>query len=212
MSRYWPSSRRGLYAITPEEPDTHELLWRVEVVLDQGAVLVQYRSKTADATLKLEQALGLKLVCLPYGVPLIVNDDIELAREMQADGVHLGAQDADVAAARAQLGQNALIGVSCYGSIERAERAVAQGADYLAFGAFFPSPTKPDAPLVDLDMLQAAKRFERPIAAIGGIRPEHVRGLRDAGADLIAVISGLWRSREPSGAARAYVHAFKGES
>lgn len=210
MGNRWP--RRGLYAITPDEPDTQELLWRAEVVLDQGAVLMQYRNKIANAELRMEQALGLKLLCLPYGVPLIVNDDIELARGMRADGVHLGATDGDVAAARAHLGANALIGVSCYASIEKARIAAAQGADYLAFGAFFDSPTKPQAPRADIGVLREARKFGLPLAAIGGIQPSDVRQLRIAGADLIAVISGLWTSRDPTDAARAYVAAFNQSS
>jgi thiamine-phosphate pyrophosphorylase len=206
MGNQWP--RRGLYAITADEPDTQELLWRAEVVLDQGAVLMQYRNKSADADLRLEQALGLKLLCLPYGVPLIVNDDIELARGMQADGVHLGSADGDVATARAHLGGNALIGVSCYANIERARIAAAQGADYLAFGAFFDSPTKPQVARADIGVLREARKFGLPLVAIGGIQPANVRQLRVAGADLIAVISGLWASRDPTDAARAYVAAF----
>ena len=210
MRKHWP--KRGLYAVTPEDPDTNELLWRVEVVLDQGAKVLQYRNKTADFDKRLEQALAMKLLCLTYGVPLIVNDDVDLAKAMAADGVHLGANDADIATARATLGAEAIIGVSCYDSIERAEAATAQGADYLAFGAFFPSTTKPDAQRADIGILQQARRFELPLAAIGGIAPENVRALRDAGADLIAVISGLWRSREPTDASRAYVAAFNDQS
>jgi thiamine-phosphate pyrophosphorylase len=206
VGKQWP--RRGLYAITPDEPDTQELLWRAEVVLDQGAVLMQYRNKGATAELRMEQALGLKLLCLPYGVPLIVNDDIELARGVQADGVHLGMTDGDVAAARARLGGKALIGVSCYANIERARIAAAQGADYLAFGAFFDSPTKPQAQRADFGVLREARKFGLPLAAIGGIQPDNVRKLCVAGADLIAVISGLWASRDPTDAARAYVAAF----
>ena len=144
MRNHWPV--RGLYAITPEEPDTRRLLKLVGSVLEQGAALLQYRNKSADAALRQEQALGLKLLCLPYGVPLIVNDDIELARAIQADGVHLGQADGDPAAARDELGKHALIGVSCYASIERARSGRSRkGADYLAFGAFFNSPTKPGA-------------------------------------------------------------------
>jgi glutamate-1-semialdehyde 2,1-aminomutase len=210
MRNNWP--RRGLYAITPDEPDTRELLWRAETVLDQGAVLMQYRNKSADAALRQEQALGLKLLCLTYGVPLIVNDDVELARAIQADGVHLGAADADLAAARALLGSDALIGVSCYASIERAQAAAAQGADYLAFGAFFTSPSKPDAQIADVSVLHEALRLGLPLVAIGGIQPEHVRALRDAGADLIAAISGLWKSHDPTNAAKAYVAAFNDHS
>ena len=210
MRNHWP--KRGLYAITPDEPDTQELLWRAETVLDQGAVLMQYRNKSGDAALRQEQALGLKLLCLTYGVPLIVNDDIELARAIQADGVHLGADDGDPAAARARLGNDALIGVSCYDSIERAQIAVAQGADYLAFGTFFDSPNKPNAAHADPGLLKEARSFGLPLVAIGGIQPGHVGALRDAGADLIAVISGLWNSRDPTNAARDYVTAFNAPS
>ena len=206
MRNGWP--RRGLYAITPDETDTRRLLRRAEGVLDAGVALMQYRNKSTDANLRLEQALGLKLLCLPYGVPLIVNDDVALARAMQADGVHLGEVDGDPTAARDELGGDALIGVSCYASLERAQTAKSQGADYLAFGAFYSSPTKPHATHAAPNLLQDAKRFGLPLVAIGGIQPGNVRTLRDAGADLIAVISGLWTARDPADAARAYVAAF----
>ena len=186
---------------------------------------MQYRNKGTDAALRLEQALALKLTCLPHGVPLIVNDDVALARAMQADGVHLGEDDGDPSAARDELGSDALVGVSCYASIERAEAAKSQGADYLAFGAFFSSPTKPYADPsafttrattrksgfsrpADLSVLSEARKLGLPLVAIGGIGPDNVATLRDAGADLIAVISGLWGARDPAEAASAYVAAF----
>jgi thiamine-phosphate pyrophosphorylase len=207
MRNGWP--RRGLYAITPDDSDTRRLLRRAESVLDQGIALMQYRNKGNDATLRLEQALGLKLLCMTYGVPLIVNDDIALARAMQADGVHLGEGDDDPAMAREELGDGALIGVSCYASIDRARLAKSQGADYIAFGAFFSSPSKPRAARAQPDLLRDAKRLELPIAAIGGIQPGNVPMLQQAGADLIAVISGLWNARDPAEAAREYVAAFR---
>jgi len=206
MRSHWPV--RGLYAITPEEPDTRRLFRVVGPVLDQGIALLQYRSKSTDPNLRLEQALGLKLMCLPHDVPLIINDDIALAREIQADGVHLGKDDGNPGAARDELGRDALIGVSCYASIERAQVAKSQGADYLAFGAFFSSPTKPQAAVADPRLLHDAKRFGLPLAAIGGIQPHNVSTLRDAGADLIAVVSGLWDARDPAQAARTYIAAF----
>ncbi len=206
MRNGWP--RRGLYAITPEDSDTRRLLKRAESVLDQGIALMQYRNKGNNPSLRLEQALGLKLLCMTYGVPLIVNDDVALARAMQADGVHLGEVDGNPAAARDELGGDALIGVSCYASMERAQIAKLQGADYLAFGAFFKSPSKPNAACADSDLLRDARRFGLPLAAIGGIQPGNVRSLREAGADLIAVISGLWNARNPSEAARAYITSF----
>ena len=200
--------RRGLYAVTPEEPDTRRLLLRVGRVLEQGIALLQYRNKGGDATLRAEQALALKLICLPYDVPLIVNDDIALARAIQADGVHLGDGDGDITAARDELGDRACIGVTCHGDLDRARYAKARGADYLAFGAFHPSPSKPDATLADPSVLREAKALGLPLAAIGGIQPRHVGSLREAGADLIAVISGLWDARDPTQAARAYIDAF----
>jgi thiamine-phosphate pyrophosphorylase len=206
MRSQWPV--RGLYAITPEEADTRRLLKRVEPVLDHGATLIQYRNKGSNPTLRFEQAFALKLLCLPYGVPLIVNDDIELARAMQADGVHLGESDGDPAIVRAELGSDALIGVSCYASLERAQAAKSQGASYLAFGAFFQSPTKPEARLADPSILRDAKKLGLPLVAIGGIRSDNVSTLRNAGADLIAVISGLWSARSPGEAARSYIDAF----
>ncbi|MEO7478480.1 MAG: thiamine phosphate synthase [Lysobacteraceae bacterium] len=206
MRNGWP--RRGLYAITPEDTDTRRLLKRAESVLDQGIALMQYRNKGGDATVRLEQALGLKLLCLTYGVALIVNDDIALARAMQADGVHLGECDGDPQLARKELGEQALIGVSCYASIERSRTAASQGADYLAFGTFFSSPTKPHARLADTQILHEARQFGLPLVAIGGIQPDNAPMLREAGADLIAVISGLWDTPDPAHSARAYIEAF----
>lgn len=202
---------RGLYAITPEEPDTRRLLKRVGAVLDQGIALLQYRNKAGSPALRLEQALGLKLVCLPYDVPLIINDDIALARDVQADGVHLGEGDGEVANAREELGEHALIGVTCGCSIERARTAKRQGADYLAFGAFYRSVTKPDAEPADPSILKVARELALPLAAIGGIQPQHVAPLRAAGADMVAVISGLWDARDPGAAARAYIDAYATE-
>ncbi|MBS0194657.1 MAG: thiamine phosphate synthase [Proteobacteria bacterium] len=201
-------SMRGLYAITPEEPDTRRLLKRVGAVLEQGIALLQYRNKGGDPTLRMEQALGLKLLCLPHDVPLIVNDDVELARQIQADGVHLGQDDADVAGAREELGEHALIGVTCHASMDLARTARSRGANYLAFGAFHTSRTKPDASVAKPSILREAKPLGLPLAAIGGIAPAHVPILREAGADLIAVVSGLWDAPDPGAAACAYIDAF----
>jgi thiamine-phosphate pyrophosphorylase len=203
----WP--RQGLYAITPDETDTQRLYERVDPVLDAGGIaLLQYRNKYADAALRLDQALMLRLLCECYGVPLIINDDIPLAKAIAANGVHLGEHDGDIAAARATLDSNAIIGASCYDSLNRAQLLAKAGADYLAFGAFHPTATKPDAPLANPDLLREAKRFGLPLVAIGGIRPQNVRTLRDAGADLIAVIAGLWDAPNPVAAAQAYITAF----
>ena len=203
----WP--RRGLYAITPDEADTQRLYERVDPVLDAGGVaLLQYRNKSADAALRLDQALMLRLLCECYGVPLIINDDIALSKAIAANGVHLGEHDGDIAAARATLDSSSIIGVSCYDSLNRARSLAEAGADYLAFGAFFPSVTKPDARCANLSLLGDAKRFGLPLVAIGGISPQNVRALCDAGVDLIAVISGLWDEPDPVRAAQAYITAF----
>jgi thiamine-phosphate pyrophosphorylase len=206
----WP--RRGLYAITPDEADTQRLFKRIEPVLDMGIALLQYRNKIADAALRLDQALMLQLLCGCYGVPLIINDDIGLAKAIAANGVHLGEPDGDIAAARATLGSNAIIGVSCHDSLDRARSLAEAGADYLAFGAFFPSPTKPDASRAEPRLLDEARRFGLPLVAVGGIRPQDARALRDAGADLIAVISGLWGAPDPAVAAQAYIAALEANS
>ena len=200
--------RRGLYAITPDEPDTQHLLQRIEPVLGAGVALLQYRNKTADAALRLDQALMLQLLCGRYSVPLIINDDVALAKAIAANGVHLGEDDGNIAAARAILGHNAIIGASCYNSLDRAQSMARAGADYLAFGAFYQTTTKPAACRAHPGLLGEAKRFGLPLVAIGGIRPQNVCRLRDAGADLIAVIAGLWDAPDPVVAAQAYVTAF----
>jgi thiamine-phosphate pyrophosphorylase len=207
MDFEWP--RRGLYAITPDEADTQRLYERVEPVLDSGGItLLQYRNKSADAALRLDQALMLRLLCECYGVPLIVNDDVPLAKTIAAHGVHLGERDGDIAAARAVLDNGSIIGVSCYDNLDRAQSLAEAGADYLAFGTFFPTLTKPNAPRANPELLREAKRFGLPLVAIGGIRPQNVRALHDAGAHLIAVIAGLWDAPDPVAAAQAYVTAF----
>lgn len=198
---------KGLYLITPDEPDATRLLARVAPLLPFAAC-VQYRNKRADAALRERQARDLRSLCRDAGVPLIVNDDAALAARIDAEGVHLGEHDGDVAAARALLGDGAIIGVSCYDELARAEIAVRAGADYVAFGAFFPSPTKPHARRASPALLQAAARFDMPRVAIGGITPDNARPLIAAGADLIAVISGVFDAPDPIAAARAYRDCF----
>lgn len=201
--------RRGLYAITPDEPSTGRLLARVEPVLAAGASCLQYRNKTATAALRHEQAVPLSALCRRYGVPMIVNDDIGLAAAICADGVHIGSDDGDPADARVRLGAQAIIGVSCYDSLDRARDAVARGASYVAFGAFHPSPTKPQARRADPALLAAASLRGVPRVAIGGITPANARALVDAGADLLAVISGVFDAPDPAAAVHAYLSAFQ---
>lgn len=193
---------KGLYLITPDEADSERLLARVTPLLPFAACL-QYRNKTADAALQARQAKALQALCAEAGVPLIVNDDAALAAAIGADGVHLGEHDGDIAAARASV-DDAIIGVSCYDDLARAERAAAMGADYIAFGAFFPSSTKPNARRASLDLLRESERLNVPRVAIGGITPDNARPLIAAGADLIAVISGVFDAPDPLQAARAY--------
>ena len=206
MSRRWPA--RGLYAITRDERDTARLLARVRAVVDAGACWLQYRNKTADDRLRREQASALLPLCRAAGVPLIVNDDWRLAAAIGADGAHLGEDDGELGEARAALGSDALLGASCYDSLERARDAVTRGANYVAFGAFFPSPTKPHARRACPTLLQASAALGVPRVAIGGITPDNGRALVAAGADLLAVISGVFDAPDPAAAARAYRRCF----
>jgi thiamine-phosphate pyrophosphorylase len=200
----WP---RGLYLITPDDNDTQRLLARVDPVLEHAALL-QYRNKSADSTLRRIQAEALHAQCAARGVPLIVNDDLALAQAIGAEGVHLGEDDGDVSAASAMLGTDAIIGVSCYDSLQRARDAAAQGASYIAFGAFFPSFTKPLARRATFDLLHNSAVLGLPRVAIGGITPDNARSVIEAGADLIAVISGVFDAPDPAAAARDYCAGF----
>ncbi len=201
-------SPRGLYAITPDEADTRRLLHRAETVLDAGATWLQYRNKAADAGLRRRQVIALQPLCATHRVALIVNDDWRLAAELGADGAHLGEGDGELAAARAALGANAIIGASCYDRLEIAQRAVAAGASYVAFGAFFPSTTKPLARRAAPAVLGAAAPLNVPRVAIGGITPDNGQSLVEAGADLLAVITGVFDAPDPAAAVRAYLACF----
>ncbi|HEY4529811.1 MAG TPA: thiamine phosphate synthase [Luteimonas sp.] len=202
--------RRGLYLLTPDEPDTARLLARVAPVLG-FASLLQYRNKLADPSLAAAQVRALLPLCSAHGVPLLVNDDWPLALGAGADGAHLGEDDGDLAAARAALGPDAIIGASCYDSLATARSAAAAGASYVAFGACFPSPTKPGARRVAAGLLREARQLGLPVVAIGGITPDNGPGVVQAGADLLAVISGVFDAPDPAGAARAYLRAFAGD-
>jgi thiamine-phosphate pyrophosphorylase len=183
----------GVYAITPECKDTSRLLAMVESALKGGVAAVQYREKTGDVALRHEQASELLVLCQAYGAPLIVNDDLRLADLAGADGVHLGKADGGLREARLILGPEKIIGASCYQSLEAAQSAQASGADYVAFGSFYASPTKPQAARASLDLLQQAAGVVRvPIVAIGGITGDNAKSLIDAGADAVAVVSALF--------------------
>lgn len=202
-----PGWRRGLYAITPTCDDDRHLLAFAAAVLEGGAVLLQYRGKDDDAAARGRRARALAALCREAGVPLVVNDDLALARQLGA-GVHLGGDDAPVAEARGQLGPDAIIGASCYGDPARAVRARDAGASYVAFGAFFRSPTKPGAPPVPASLLRDTAALGLPRVAIGGIRLDNARGLINAGADLLAVISDLADHPDPARRAADYAALF----
>lgn len=193
---------RGLYLVTPDETDSQRLRERVLPLLPFAACL-QYRNKTATQALRGHQAALLQQLCSDTGVPLIVNDDTALALSVGAAGVHIGADDGDVAAARALLGRDRWIGVSCYNDLQRAVAAKAAGADYIAFGSFFASVTKPLARRADVSLLREAASLGLPRVAIGGITPDNAGTLVDAGADLLAVIGGVFDAADPVAAARA---------
>lgn len=204
---------RGLYAITLESGgNSHPLFRQVEKALLGGAGVIQYRDKSADTGRHLHEAKGLARLCGQHGVPLIINDDVELALASGAAGVHLGVDDADLKAARERLGDQAIIGVSCYNRLERAIEAEAAGADYVAFGRFFPSRSKPKAVQADLDLLREARRRLRlPLVAIGGITPDNGAPLLEAGADMLAVIEGVFGQPDIVAACRRFTTLFKPE-
>jgi thiamine-phosphate pyrophosphorylase len=194
--------QRGLYLITPDIEDTAALIARVHPLLP-FATWLQYRNKRADAALRRQQAHAISAACRDARVPFIVNDDPHLAAEVNADGVHLGEHDSAIATARALLGPEAIIGVSCYDDLARARVVIAAGADYIAFGAFFPSTTKPNTRRARLDLLRDAAPLGVPRVAIGGITPDNARPLVDAGADLLAIVGGVFDAPDPVAAARA---------
>ena len=203
-------SLRGLYAVTDTELSPgSRLLQSVEAAIRGGARLVQYRDKSRDGARRAAETRALLELCRGHGVPLLVNDDVELAAAVGADGVHLGKEDGEPALARVQLGPRAIIGVSCYDSLERAVAAAQEGADYVAFGSFFPSETKPGAERAPITLLTEARRhLNIPLCAIGGITPENGKSLVEAGADMLAVIRGLFAARDVTSAARAYSRLF----
>jgi thiamine-phosphate pyrophosphorylase len=196
----------GLYAIT--NGPRVDLLAACEAALRGGAAVVQYRDKSSHTARRSGEASALAELCARYRIPLIINDDIELAAAVGASGVHLGEQDLDLVAARARLGTRAIIGASCYASLERARQMARAGADYLAFGAFFSSPTKPQAQRAEPDLLTAAKALGKPLVAIGGITSDNARSLIEAGADFVAVVSGVFAADDPETAARRYADLF----
>jgi len=200
---------RGLYAITPELDDTELLAGRVAQCLAGGAAIVQYRAKRAGDALAREQAARLAALCRAAGAIFIVNDSVELARECGADGVHVGREDAGVAAARRAL-PHAIIGASCYDDGARAAAAAREGADYVAVGSMFASRTKPQARRAGLEAIARARAAGGlPVAAIGGIDLSNAASVAAAGADMLAVISALFDAPDIEAAAREFTHLYQ---
>ncbi|HZD19756.1 MAG TPA: thiamine phosphate synthase [Burkholderiales bacterium] len=191
---------RGLYAITPEAGDLEH---KLRLALEGGIALLQYRSKACERT----QAAAVVRMARDYGVPVIINDDVALALDLDAAGAHLGRDDGDLRAARKRLGPR-ILGASCYNELERARIAVRAGADYIAFGSVFASPTKPEAIRAPLRLFGEAKALGVPIAAIGGVTLENAPQLIAAGADLLAVITDLFDAPDIRARARAYGKLF----
>jgi len=203
---------RGLYAITPDGLGEADLMARVEGALKGGTGILQYRDKTSPVSRQADVARKLRALCRTFGALLIINDDVALALSVDADGVHLGSDDGDLAAARRLLGPDKLLGASCYADFDRASTAAAAGADYVAFGAVFASPTKPHAVRADLSLFGRCRRELRlPACAIGGITLDNAAPVVAAGADMLAIISDLFEARDIEARARAYTPLFEGE-
>ena len=212
MATEMPRCRlRGLYAITPDCRELAMLLERLRPALAGGVSLVQYRNKLATAAERRTQAAAVLALCREFRVPLVINDDLALALELGAEGVHLGRDDCPggLAAARRALGPQRILGVSCYNESARADEAAAAGADYVAFGALFPSATKPAAARAPLELLgRAQQALDCAVAGIGGITLDNAPAAIAAGADLLAVITDLFDAPDIEARARSYQHLF----
>ena len=200
----WPG--RGLYAIT--DGPRSDLLEIVAQALAGGTRLLQYRDESNDAPRRHAEATALLKLCRAHGVPLIIDGDVDLARGAGAHGVHLSGTDDDIGAARAELGEHAIIGVSCRGSLQRAQVAARAGASYISFGTFFLSPTKPLAPRASIDLLRQSAALGVPRVAIGGITPDNGASLVEAGAEYLAAISAVFRATDVRAAAQCFTDLY----
>ena len=186
---------KGLYAITPDMADTDLLLQKVEAALQGGINLLQYRNKTANHKLQTQQARAILPLCRQYNVPIIINDSVKLCLTLDADGVHLGADDGNLAEVRERIGKDKILGASCYNRFDLALAAQKAGASYVAFGACFASQTKPNAPIASLEFFVRAKtELNIPIVAIGGINLQNAPQVIQAGAHAIAVIDAIFNA------------------
>lgn len=203
------SEIRGLYAITQQTEDTSQLLADVRAALDGGTHMIQYRDKSHRTAMRIDQASQLRALCKLYNALFIINDDAKLAQAVDADGVHIGEMDGKLEVIRAKM-PGKIIGVSCYNQLERAVEAEERGADYVAFGSFYPSSTKPDAIRAPLDLLQQAwQHVSIPIIAIGGITTANAMEVIDAGADGIAVVRAIFDADDIMYAARNFSQLFE---
>ena len=200
---------KGLYLVTPDWDDTDRLLQVTQAALQGGAALLQYRHKTADASLRQIQATALVALCRRFGRPFIVNDHVDLCLTIGADGVHVGGTDATIAVVRAQVGPDLIVGASCYGDLALARSAHAAGASYVAYGGFYPSRVKKYPVTTDFDIL-AKSRAEVPLptVVIGGMTPENSAPLVEAGADMVAAISSVYLADNPKQAAENFAALF----
>ena len=200
---------KGLYAVTPDILNTELLCEKVEKVLQGGASLVQYRNKAADAGLRLRQATALLVLCRSFNVPLIINDHLDLCAQIDADGLHLGATDCDLGAARRLLGEHKILGASCYNRLDLAVQAETAGASYVAFGACFSSSTKPDAVNASSSLFAEAKhKIKIPLVAIGGITLQNASQVIQAGASAIAVLDALFNAEDVEATSQQFARLF----
>ncbi len=200
---------KGLYAITPDLADLNMLIHKTQLAVEGGAFMVQYRSKIQDRDVKMQQCAAILRLCRENEIPCIVNDDVEMCRILEADGVHLGEKDDNIAEIRHILGEDAIIGSSCYNQIERARQAQKEGASYVAFGAMFPTSTKLNAPRATLELLKEAKsEIQIPIVAIGGITVNNAQDVIDTGIDAIAVINSLFEAKTIKETAETFLKMF----
>jgi len=201
---------KGLYAVTPDEPNTDVLLAKVEAALQGGINILQYRNKQANHKLLTQQARAILPLCRQYNVPLIINDSVKLCLSLDADGVHIGADDGNLDEIRARLGPNKTLGASCYHRLDLALSAQQAGADYVAFGACFASSTKPNAPVASLDLFKLAQaQLHIPAVAIGGITLENAAQAIAAGASAIAVINAIFSAANVKLTTQQFTHLFK---
>jgi len=200
----------GLYAITDcRNICTDALIAKTALILQAGAAMLQYRNKTDNSSVREVQAVQLQQLCHKYSVPFIINDDINLVLKINADGVHLGRDDSACETARKILGADHIIGISCYNNIKLALAAETEGANYVAFGAFYPTTSKSSTSVATTALLnQAKQQLKLPVVAIGGITPENGKKLVHAGADFLAVISGIYEVPDPAKATQEYLNLF----